>query len=65
MGLRDRDYMKEQPDEEAYRKYDKEIFDAEYAGVDAKRKATIRRVALAFVVVLLLVIIGSVVVSIM
>jgi hypothetical protein len=56
MGLRDRDYMRDQPDDEAYEKYDKGVFDAEYGLAAAKRKAKIRRIVIAFGIILFLVV---------
>ena len=63
MGLRDREYMKKQPSDDDYRRYDKEVFDEEYGDVAAKQKATIRKVAIAFLLFLLLALIAVVVVS--
>ena len=53
MGIRDRDYMRNQPDDEAYRKYEEESQTAEYGDL-AKRKTGARRLVIVFVAVMLL-----------
>ena len=55
MGLRDRDYMKKKPGDEDWRRYDKETFEAEYGDADTKRSAKLRRLAIGFVLVLILI----------
>ena len=63
MGLRDRDYMKKQPGDEDFRRYEKEVFDAEYGQADSQRSARLRKLVIAFVVLILLVIVVGALVS--
>ena len=59
MGIRDRDYMREQPDEEAYEKYEKEAFDAEYGPVAGRQKRAVKLLVIAFLVVGLLLVVAA------
>ncbi len=52
MGIRDRDYMKRQPGDEDYRRYEQESQEVEYGDYAAKRKANIRRTIIIFLIIL-------------
>ena len=58
MGIRDRDYMQNQPDDdERISRYEKESFEAEYSEYRTKRKTSMRRLALVFCLVFLLILV--------
>ena len=63
MGLRDRDYMRNKPSDDDWRNYERETSEAEYGNLGAKRKAVIKKVVIAFVVFVVLVVVIGILVS--
>ena len=55
MGLRDRDYMQDSGGEERGRRFDDEAREAEYGSFTAKRQKQLRKVALTFLIVILVI----------
>ncbi len=56
MGLRDRDYMRKKPGDDDWRRYDKEMTEAEYGDSAGRRKTMLRWLVLGFVLVIILVV---------
>lgn len=63
MGLRDRDYMRKKPGDDDWRRYDKEMTEAEYGDSATRRKTTLRWLVIGFILAIILIVAVALVVT--
>ena len=70
MGLQDKDYMRDEPDDEAAGDYEpdlkrrrREAFEANYGSATAKRSARLRGIAIRLILLMILIVVVAVIPS--